>query len=320
MSETGSCEVWHETTVNAPAEKIYRFVVEDANWPQILAPVVHIARKQMKGPRQQLRVWAARNGAVTESTYLRVLDPTAFRIEFRQQNPVPPVAELKGLWDIEPVGEGRSRVRLSYDLRILEQDVRSKDAIREELHSECQAALDALRYTLELSSGARYDRLLTFDDSVTIEGSAKEVYDFLKDADQWPGLLPHVTKVVLSEESPGVQILQIESLADNGSTRHATSARVCFSDEKIVYKQLTLPPVMTAHLGHWVLNEKASGVTATSHQTVLLDEAGIAALMGPDPDLDEARQRVFSTLSADVRAILRCAKEHVEGRRGTAGS
>ncbi len=72
---------------------------------------------------------------------------------------------------------------------------------------------------------------------------------------------------------------------------------------------------MTLHTGHWLLEEDADGVRATSQHTVTLNTANITAILGPDADLAEARELVRTALSTNSRATLGHAKAYAEGRR-----
>ena len=53
--------------------------------------------------------------------------------------------------------------------------------------------------------------------------------------------LPHVARVVLTEDTPGLQFLEMDTRTKDGSTHTTKSVRVCFPDTRIAYKQITLP-------------------------------------------------------------------------------
>ncbi|RLQ03047.1 SRPBCC family protein, partial [Micromonospora sp. CV4] len=112
------------------------------------------------------------------------------------------------------------------------------------------AELAGLKTAAEL---ADLDELLfTFDDTVRIRGTAEAVYDYLYRADLWPERLPHVASLHLVEDEPGLQVMEMDTKAPDGSTHTTKSVRIGFPRRKIVYKQTVLPNAMAAHTGSWL--------------------------------------------------------------------
>ena len=91
---------------------------------------------------------------------------------------------------------------------------------------------------------------------------------------------------------------------------------MCFPHHRIVYKQITLPALMTLHTGYWTFAEDDDGVAATSQHTVVINTG--EHHRGP-----RARGRASPTpgsscanaLSANSRATLGHAKDYAESRR-----
>jgi aromatase len=151
---------------------------------------------------------------------------------------------------------------------------------------------------------------------VRIDGRAKDVYDFIDQAGLWAERLPHVAKVRLTEDTPGLQTLEMDTRAQDGSVHTTKSYRVTFPHRKIAYKQVTLPALMTLHTGCWTFDEGDDGVTtATSQHTVVLNEDTIARVLGADATVADARAYVRGALSTNSRATLGHAKDYAESRR-----
>src|SRR5258706_606096 len=66
-----------------------------------------------------------------------------------------------------------------------------------------RAELAALKQSAERAAGPTGNTLLSFEDDLHIEGRADDVYGFLNEAGQWSRRLPHVSRVLLSEDTPG---------------------------------------------------------------------------------------------------------------------
>lgn len=307
-------EVEHEITVQAPAAEVYRLIAEVENWPRIFPPTVYVDHVERGDREERIRIWATANGEVKNWTSRRTLDPEALRITFRQEVSAPPVAAMGGTWIIEPLADGASRVRLLHDYRAVDDDPESLKWIDEAVDRNSRSELAALKTNVELAHAAA-EVTFSFEDTVQIDGSAKDVYDFVNEADRWEERLPHVASVRLDEVSPGLQILEMDTRAKDGSTHTTKSYRVCFPHHRIAYKQVTLPALMTLHTGYWTFTENEDGVAASSQHTVVLNTENITRILGPEAGVAEAREYVRTALSTNSRATLGYAKNHAEQQR-----
>lgn len=307
----GQRSVEHEIVVAAPAAGLYRLVAEVENWPRTFPPTIYADVLERRGNEERVRIWATANGEPKNWTSRRVLDPDHLRVEFRQEVSAPPVAAMSGAWHVEPLPSGRSKVRLLHTYSALDDDPSALDWIAEAVDRNSRAELAALRANAELAHSAE-GLAFTFEDTVQVDGSARDVYDFLNDAHLWSRRLPHVAAVTVDEPAPGVQSLEMETRASDGSTHVTKSYRVAFPHHRIAYKQVTLPALMTVHTGCWTLVENERGVTASSRHAVMLNTANIAAVLGERASVADAREYVEKALSANSRATLVHAKDHAE--------
>ncbi|WP_030622251.1 aromatase/cyclase [Streptomyces sclerotialus] len=314
MSESTQREVEHDIHISAPAAAVYRLLSEVENWPRIFPPTLYVDHLA-KGDRQErIRIWATANGEAKNWTSRRTLDPEHFRITFRQEVSAPPVASMGGMWVIEPVSDGESRVRLLHFYRATDDDPQGLAWIDEAVDRNSRSELAALKSNVEFVHNAEA-LTFSFEDTLRINGSGKDVYDFLNEAHLWSERLPHVAKVHLKEDVPGLQLLEMETRAKDGSTHTTTSYRVTFPYHRIVYKQVTLPALMTLHTGCWEIRETPDGVTTSSQHTVMLNADNIERVLGAGATVDDARDYVRNALSTNSRATLGHAKEYAESRR-----
>ncbi|PVC96493.1 cyclase [Streptomyces sp. CS090A] len=308
-------EVEHEITVRAPAAEVYRLIADVANWPRIFPPTVHVEHAERGEHEERIRIWATANQQVKSWTSRRTLYPDELRISFRQEVSAPPVAAMGGAWIIEALSADASRIRLLHDYRAVDDEPEALRWIDEAVDTNSRSELAALKSNLELAR-ATEELAFSFEDTVRVAGSAKDLYDFIDAAHLWPERLPHVATVRLDEVAPGVQLLEMDTRAKDGSTHTTASYRVCFPHSRIAYKQVTLPALMTLHTGVWTFEDEADGdVLATSQHTVVLNTANIARVLGPDAGVAEARAYVHSALSTNSLATLGHAKAYAEERR-----
>jgi aromatase len=308
-------ETEHEIMIEAPAEDVYKLIAEVGNWPRLFPPTVYVDHVEQLGDSERIRIWATANGEVKTWTSRRTLDPVRLRIEFRQEVSSPPVAAMGGTWVIEPLAAGRSQVRLLHDYRAIDDDADSLAWIDRAVDRNSHSELAALRSGAEAAGGAGLT--FSFEDSVVVNGAGRDVYDFIADAALWKERLPHVTRLILTEDAPGLQVMEMDTLTKDGSTHTTKSVRVCFPSHKVVYKQTTLPALLSLHTGCWLVTEDPGdgrGVTVTSEHTVSIAKDAITTVLGPDADVAQAREFVRNALGGNSRATLARAKEYAKSR------
>ncbi|GAA1834465.1 SRPBCC family protein [Luedemannella flava] len=314
MSQSTPREVEHDITIAAPAEAVYRLIAEVGNWPQVFPPTIFVDHVERTPRSERIRIWATAKGEAKNWTSRRELDPDALRITFRQEVSAHPIAAMGGAWHFEPVSENETKVRLLHDYRAVDDDPEHLAWIDEAVDRNSRSELDALKRIVE-AAAATAELTFEFTDTVQINGSAKDVYDFINDAHLWAERLPHVAMVELTEDVPGLQTLEMDTRTKDGSTHRTKSYRVTFPHQRIAYKQITLPALMTVHTGVWTFTENEAGVAASSQHTVVLNPDNIAGVLGPAAGIPQARTYVQNALSTNSRATLGYAKDYAERNR-----
>jgi aromatase len=318
MTDDARRRTSHELLVNAPARAVYDLLADVTGWPEIFHPTVYAQQLEVTGGRERIRLWATANGEVKTWVSGRTLTPEALQIDFRQEISQHPVESMGGSWVIEDLGEEQGcRVVLLHDFTAVGNDPENVAWIEAAIERNSSSELLGLKTAAEAVTGAE-QLTIRFEDSVMIDGSAADVYDFLNEAKLWSERLPHVATVDLREDSPGLQVLRMETRTKDGSTHTTESVRVCLPHGKIVYKQLELPALMSLHTGHWLLQPEGEQVRATSRHTVTVKESKITAILGPQAGVEEARNYLRTALSGNSLATLGHAKDYAEQRAGRA--
>ncbi|MFE7111953.1 aromatase/cyclase [Streptomyces sp. NPDC057575] len=303
----------HGTEVAAPAGVVYGLIADATQWPLYFPPNVHVDRLEFDGTHERLRMWATANGRVKSWTSHRVLDAVARRIEFRQETPAAPLSAMTGTWIVEPVGAETSRLTLLHDFSVAGD--RPEDVEWVERATDTNSRAELAGIAALAAQWARLDSLvLSFEDSVTVDAPPEPVYAFLEQAGRWPDRLPHVSRLDLTEEPGGVQVMSMQTLTADGSSHTTESVRVCFPDAaRIVYKQTVTPALMSAHTGVWTVAPGPAGTTvATSRHSVVLREEAVERVLGAGADLARARRYVREALGRNSTATLTHAKRYAE--------
>ncbi|SNX63786.1 aromatase [Streptomyces sp. TLI_55] len=307
----------HEIKIAAPAEDVYRLLAQAENWPQLFPPNIHVDRLEGGEREERIRIWATAGDTAKNWTSHRTLDPEGLRIVFRQEVSAPPVAAMGGTWQIEDLPSGEALVRLGHDFRaVQEADLAWVDEV---VDRNSRAELESLKALAE-SKAATDELTCSFEDVVHIKGAASDVYDFIYEAHLWTERLPHVVTVRLDQPEPGLQTLEMDTLSKDGSTHTTKSYRVGLAPDRIVYKQITLPALITLHTGRWTFTPAGDGVDASSQHTFTVNTAAIERVLGKEATAQDAIEYVRTALSTNSRATLTIAKAYAEGLAGTAGS
>jgi hypothetical protein len=304
----------HEIDIAAPADIVYRIIADATSWPQYFRPTVHVERSEVDATTERLRIWATANDAVKAWTSRRHLDATGRRVRFEQEVSTPPVAFMGGEWIVDPGPGGSTRLVLTHEFAAVDDDPAGIEWITRATNRNSETELANIK---TLAEG--WDRLarlvFSFEGSVVVHGPLEAVYEFLYRADQWPDRLPHVARLELREDVENVQHMVMDTRAKNGSVHTTESGRVCFPSQRIVYKQLATPALLTAHTGEWLLEKgEDGGVLATSRHTITVNEAAIGTVLGPDATVESAKTFLRDVIGANSETTLRLAKEYAESR------
>jgi len=303
--------VQHAVTVAAAPETVYGLLADTALWPVNFAPTVHVEQLEQDGATERIRIWAVAGDKVKAWTSRRELDPEGLRITFRQEVSQPPVAAMSGAWVLEGLPDGGTGVVLEHSYRAVDDDPADLAWIADVTDCNSRSELANLKSLAEQATG-RSELQLTFEDTIVVDGEVGDVYDFLYRAQQWPDRLPHVSRMDLREDEPGVQIMEMDTITADGAMHTTKSVRVCFTDERIVYKQIVVPPLMTAHTGEWRVTAVRGGVAVTSQHTVAIRPEAVAGILGEGATVADAREFARTALSGNSRITLEHAKAFAE--------
>ncbi|MFF3847832.1 aromatase/cyclase [Streptomyces sp. NPDC002328] len=302
----------HDVEIAAPAAVVYGLISDTVQWPLFFPPNVHVERLEFDGTNERLRMWAIANGEVRSWTSRRRLDPAGRRVDFRQEVPAAPLTGMGGAWIVEQRGPGACRLVLLHDFTVA--DGRAEDAEWAGRATDANSRAELGRLKELAQQWARLDELvLSFEDSVRVEGPPGPVYDFLHRVADWPRLVPHVTRLEVTEDAPGVQVMSMDTRTADGACHTTESVRVCFPEAGvIVYKQTATPALMHAHTGRWSVVADGSGLTVTSRHSVVLREEAIKTVLGEDATVEQARRYIRQALGRNSTATLNLAKQHAE--------
>lgn len=311
MSQLTKYHDEHRITVTAPAEVVYGVIADVTRWPAIFPPTVHAEQLHRDGDGERIRLWALANGEVKSWISRRQLDAAGLSVSFRQEVSQPPVAAMGGQWLLRPVSPRETEVLLKHHFQVVDDDPAGVKWVCSAVDRNSVAELSRLKQAVE--SFRQHESLtFAFEDSVRIGGPVSTVYEFLYRASRWPDRLPHVGRLELREDTPNVQVMEMDTRAADGTVHTTKSVRVCFPEHRIVYKQTSVPALMTAHTGEWLLKQDGGAVVATSHHTVSINRDAVSDVFGAGGTVCQAREFVHQALSTNSMTTLRHAKTFAE--------
>ncbi|MEU2087979.1 aromatase/cyclase [Nocardia beijingensis] len=297
----------HSRVVQAAPDVVYDLVADVTRWPVIFEPSV-LVRHLHRGPdEERFRLWATVGGAVRNWTSRRVLDAGQRRIAFEQERSQAPIASMGGGWSFRELGAGTTKVVLDHHFTVVDGADAAQVAAAVDRNSVSELA--ALARIAEL--GHPVDEVVrTFEDTVTLDCSASEAYDFVYHSERWPEQVPHVGRVELTEDADGVQLMEMDTVTAGGIPHTTKSIRVCVPGERIDYKQLVPPAILFGHSGAWEFADGPDGAVVTARHTVAINPVAAREILGANTDLADAGAYLTEALSSNSRNTLRCAERH----------
>lgn len=308
-------EVEHTGVSWASPERLYELIADVTRWPVIFGPCVHAQRLNREGNEEQIELWARTNDEVKSWRSHRLLDPVAHRVHFRQARTAAPVSAMSGEWSFHRQTDGRTKVVLKHKFSAVDDDPSALDWISEAVDRNSVQELNALARVAD--SGYPVQELVfSFADRYEFVGAdPNDAYDFVYRSDLWPHRLPHVGRVDLQENGAGVQVMEMDTVTADGRAHTTKSIRLCFPNQRIIYKQTVLPALMSGHSGRWEFTKGPdSSLVLTSHHMVAVDPEAVAAVLGADAVLADARTYLTDALGANSRTTMAAAVAHAAGQ------
>lgn len=270
----------HFIDVDASAEAAFRVCVEVERWPEIFPPCIDAVVLEETMRSQRVRLTARANDRIFTWESVRSIDRANCRVTFSQVRPAPLVKSMQGVWEFTPKGANGCRITLSHEFELhddvsgrVEGVATSADAerfMRSTLHANSTRELEAIVTWLRRQAW-RHE----FSESVVVNASSRAIYDLLRDAENWPSLLPHCLAVDMRYEDPWNQEFTMTVKVD-GNVEEIRSIRRLFGDS-IEYFQPEPPPALTEHQGHWRLRDTGAGIEVTSSHAVVLNPSFFSA-------------------------------------------
>ncbi|WP_340560964.1 aromatase/cyclase [Streptomyces sp. GSL17-111] len=313
MATAKAVNVEHRARVRADAESVFRLLVDLDNWPRVFPPFVHLESlgTDARG-RERVGMWSTSGERVEHWVALRTVDAAGLRVGFVPERIEAPMTSMSRDWVVEPDGDAACVVRLEQAFTVSPGHTDALAPLRRTVAELAPAELSAVQTAAELEA-AFPELLVVVEDEVVIPGgSAPDVYAFLFDAARWPQRLDHVERATVREENGPAHLLELVTREPRGGTMTTKATRVGLGPHKIAYKHLLLPPLGSSHHVQWRIAETPGGTTVASRQTVVLDESGVAAVLGDGTGLAEARAFVRSELSTQVLRVLDQARDHFD--------
>lgn len=309
--EAPSSHTEHSIAVSAAPSAAFGVIADVLNWPLVFTPTIHIDRDDLGGGAERIHVWALANNEVKEWKSIRHLNRDRLTVQFQQEKSSPPIAAMSGEWIVEAQPDGGSRVGLLHDFRAIDDDPAAVRWITDAVDRNSQTELATLKAAAE-QANERDSLLVQWDDSVASTGAAVDAYEFVWNAREWPSRLPHVARMSLEEPEPNIQVMEMDTKTKDGSAHTTRSIRVGFPMWKIVYKQTTLPILLSVHTGHWLFEDASEGSMLTSRHTAMIKPEAIAEVLGADASVQDAREYIQSALTANSRVTMEHAKAFAE--------
>lgn len=300
----------HTIEIQCEPEVAFALCMDVPSWPWIFPPCLDAQVLAETDKEQTIALTAKANDSVFSWQSVRQIDRRERRIGFTQAKPSPLVKFMKGEWSVGQNGE-RCVINLSHEFEVAEDvanrvpNISTQDEAMtfmvNTIENNSTRELAAIKKELERGIW-RHE----FSEFLLIEHSASAIYQLLRDASNWPWLLPHCDGVEVLYEDPYYQEFIMTVRVGQGVER-IRSIRM-LQPARIEYFQPTPPPALKEHQGRWTLRETEAGVEVTSwHAVVLNSEHWL------DCPLEQAKQKVENAINNNSLGTMRAIADKLEG-------
>ncbi|WP_018728792.1 aromatase/cyclase [Salinispora oceanensis] len=196
MPQPAAVSAEHSVRIAASADFVYEMLADVDTWPETFASFVHLellgaaAGTDPEPQWERVAVWSHSGDQLHRWVKRRALRPELRRIDYSPEEPMPLLTSMRRSFVVEPVGDQASRLRLIHEYHPVDDDPDGLDAIAQTIDEIANAELAAVRAAAE-PLALRPELRQVFGETVWVEGSASDVYDFLWQIRTWPAALPH---------------------------------------------------------------------------------------------------------------------------------
>jgi uncharacterized membrane protein len=309
---TTTSESVHTHIVAAPADPLFDLVADVEQMRRIFTTVIHTAYLERGEDTDRIERWTWERSLDAVRTWRarRTLDRTARRITFDHENPSPPLESVRGQWSFDPRPDGTTEVTLRHEVSVAS----GQDAGQAAEMFDRGAGMQLGRFKQYAEEREQLRELeVSYEVELLIEEPVEDVYNYFYEADRWPERIPHCLSVQRREDVPRMQVVVMDVQVPSGALHTTKQARVCFPNEKIMWRQLEgLPPLDEMLYGHMSFTPAPGGVLVRTGQTELLKPAGVAKRGWT---MDEAKQHVAEVRGGRNLDALRSAADYLQRRR-----
>jgi aromatase len=301
----------HAVEVQCGADIAFAMCVDVSSWPWIFPPCLDAQVVAESDEQQTIALTAKANDQIFSWQSVRQIDREKRRIGFAQARPSPLVKYMKGEWSVDQAGP-KCIINLSHEFEVAD-DVANRvpnvstqsEAMAfmvETVENNSAKELAAIKKELERSFW-RHE----FSEAMLIKHSPGAIFQLLRDAANWPWLLPHCEGVDMIYEDPHYQefIMRVRV----GDIEERIRSIRMLRPNLIEYFQPAPPPPLKEHQGRWTLRETEAGVEVTSWHSVVLNEAH-----WKNCSVDDAKQKVEMAINRNSLGTMRAIAEKLEGR------
>jgi ribosome-associated toxin RatA of RatAB toxin-antitoxin module len=276
-------EAVQSVTVTAPADFLYDLIADVGQMRRIFTPVVHTAYLEQTEPnelgessdRVERWTWERQLDSVRSWRASRNLWPRERRIAFRHEDPSPPLLDVSGEWCFTPRSDGATEVELRHEFSLDPADPTAERAA-EMLDRGAGMQLGRLKGFAENHDSVS-ELEVSYEAKLLIPEPIEAVYSYFYEADKWPERIPHCLSSQRREDVPLLQVVVMDVQVPSGAVHTTKQARVCFPNDRIMWRQLEgLPPLDEMLYGYMIFTQADDGVLVRTGQTELLKPNGVA--------------------------------------------
>jgi ribosome-associated toxin RatA of RatAB toxin-antitoxin module len=261
--------------VAAPAGQLYELVADAALAPLVFPGTVHVEWLDRAPGTEWIRIWAVNGATVRRWTSRRRLDRQRLSVTFQQDSPEPPVAFMRGRWQMAALSESRTLVTLSHAYRAVDGEPEGTAWIESLVEGVSAGQLAALR------ESAGQGRPMLAEQTADLRCPVQTVFARAQDAGGWATADSQVRQATARWPLPDLQLADLVLAGSRSGPRARQLALVSVGSARIAVKDMRPAPPVGAHIGCLDFSATATGTRVAVRELTALRRGAGAAVLAP---------------------------------------
>lgn len=306
-------EVYHASyniVCENSAEKVFSFIADPLHWPNLFKACVSVENLTFENGWQNVKIHANQAGHHVSWVTRRKINNEALLIDYELVDPMPYTKAMKGRWRVVPLSPVRCLLAVdrswliddnisNFDNNIKTQEEKI-NFINQFINTNTRQEMKELAFISKDHTNAPF----FIETKIDVDVDAEKIYQFLKNAEEWPSFVPHCQALHVKFNDGVYQELFLDVKTSANDYEIFRTFRICNNEKKIIsFVQVEPPHLLKLHHGSWNVVSTRTGARVTCLHFVTPRQP---------IDCHEQNENIRNVLEANSRNLVLACVQHIK--------